>query len=351
MHPSSQIAVPPRRRPAEGVLGAVGDTPLIALRRLLERRDVEVFAKLEAANPGGSAKDRPAVAMLEDALLRGLVATGGTVVESTSGNLGVALATIARRRGLRFQAIVDPKITPENLARLLALGTHVECVTQPDDGGGYLLSRLRRVHGLCASSDRFVWPDQYTNPANPWAHEHGTGPELLAQSAGELDAVLVPVSTGGTLAGIARCLRREAPATRLVAVDVRGSVALGGQPAPRLLTGIGASRSSAFLSAAMFDERIFVADAAAFAFCRALVAATGIWIGGSSGATLAASVRLLTGQSELERIVCVCPDRGERYASTIYNDRWLAERGIDPDDLTIDPVQAISCAPRALIAA
>jgi 2,3-diaminopropionate biosynthesis protein SbnA len=329
----------------------VTGTPIAWIAMTIDGRPRTVGLKLEGANPSGSVKDRTAAALIKDLDRRRLLHRESIIVESTSGNLGVALATIARRRGLRFQAIVDPKITPENLARLLALGTHVECVTQPDDGGGYLLSRLRRVHGLCASSDRFVWPDQYTNPANPWAHEHGTGPELLAQSAGELDAVLVPVSTGGTLAGIARCLRREAPATRLVAVDVRGSVALGGQPAPRLLTGIGASRSSAFLSAAMFDERIFVADAEAFAFCRALVAATGIWIGGSSGATLAASVRLLTAQSGLERIVCVCPDRGERYASTIYNDRWLAERGIDPDDLTIDPVPAIRCAPRALIAA
>jgi 2,3-diaminopropionate biosynthesis protein SbnA len=324
-----------------------GGTPIVAITMTIEGRQHTVRLKLEGANPSGSVKDRTAAALIDDLERRALLRDGSVIVESSSGNLGVALAAIARRRGHRFRAIVDPKITPENLAKLVALEAQVELVTQPDGSGGYLLSRLHRVRELCASSDAFVWPDQYTNPANPRAHEQGTGPELLAQLADALDAVLVPVSTGGTLAGIARFVRGASPSTRIVAVDARGSVALGGQAAPRLLTGIGASRPAAFLSAGMYDERMRIADAEAFAFCRALAAATGVWVGGSSGATLAACARLLAAQPELDRVACMCPDRGERYASTIYNDSWLASHGIDPTRLTIDPVEAILHQPRA----
>lgn len=332
-------------------IGRAGGTPVVAITATIAGRQRTVHLKLEGANPSGSVKDRTAVALIEDLERRGLLRSGSIIVESTSGNLGVALATIARRRGYRFHAVVDPKLTPENHARLVALGAQVERVTRPDGSGGYLLSRLGRVRELCASSDAFVWPDQYTNPANPRAHEHGTGPELLAQLGGALDAVLVPVSTGGTLAGIARFLRRASPSTWIVAVDVAGSVALGGRAAPRLLTGIGASRPSAFLSAGMYDQGIQVRDAAAFAFCRGLAAATGVRVGGSSGATLAACARLLAAEPDLERVVCVCPDRGERYASTIYDDDWLASHGIEPARLTIDPVETIAEEPRALAAA
>jgi N-(2-amino-2-carboxyethyl)-L-glutamate synthase len=335
-----QCRRPPRRGPRPAST-RVGGTPLAGIAISIEGARRRVCLKLEGANPSGSVKDRAAAALIDDLERRGRLRSDSIIVESTSGNLGVALAAIARRRGYRFHAIVDPKITAENLARLGALGARVESVTQIDEGGGYLLSRLRRVRELCASSDAYVWPDQYTNPANPRAHERGTGPELLGQLAGAIDAVVVPVSTGGTLAGIARFLRRASPGTRVVAVDVRGSVALGGEAAPRLLTGIGASRPSAFLSAEMYDERIFVADADAFAFCRVLADATGLRVGGSSGAALAACTRLLADQPELERVACLCPDRGERYASTIFSDSWLASHGIDPAQLKIAPARAI----------
>lgn len=210
-----------------------------------------------------------------------------------------------------------------------------------DEAGGYLLSRLARVRELCASSDRLVWPNQYANLANPRAHEEGTGPEILGQMEGELDAVFVPVSTGGTLAGIGRFLRRESPATRIVAVDAAGSVALGGRPGPRLLTGIGASRRSSFLTRDLYDERSLVGDAAAFAFCRALAAATGVRAGGSSGAVLAACARNLAAHPELEHVVCLCADRGESYASTIFNDRWLRRQRLDARAAGLGPVEAI----------
>jgi N-(2-amino-2-carboxyethyl)-L-glutamate synthase len=324
-----------------------GDTPIARIALTIRGRTRTVHLKLEGANPCGSLKDRTAASLVDDLERRGLLHHGSVLVESTSGNLGVALAWIARRRGYRFVAVVDPKATPENLIRLRRLGARIELVETPDEAGGYLLSRLQRVRELCASSDALVWPDQYSNPANPRAHEQGTAPELLEQLHGRLDAIFVPVSTGGTLAGIARFLRRESPDTRIVAVDALGSVALGGRAGRRLLTGIGASRRSSFASVDLYDERVLVGDTEAFSVCRTLAAQTGIHVGGSSGATLAACARLLA-DSDIGRIVCLCADRGESYASTIYDDGWLTRHGILPAGLEPGPIEAIAPARRRL---
>jgi 2,3-diaminopropionate biosynthesis protein SbnA len=327
-----------------------GRTPIVQVVLTIAGRKRLVHLKLEGANPYGSLKDRTAASLLDDLEKRGLLRPGSVVVESTSGNLGVALAAFARARGYRFLAVIDPKTTIENLARLRQLGARIDIVRTPDSQGGYLLSRLERVAELCASSERFVWPDQYTNPANPAAHEHGTGPELFEQLHGELDAVFVPVSTGGTLAGIARFLRRESPAARIVAVDAAGSVALGGRAGPRLLTGIGASRRSSFLTLDLYDQHVLVRDPEAFACCRALASAAGIGTGGSSGAALAACARLLAAQPELDRVACLCPDGGDTYASTIYDDHWLAHHGITLDVSALRSIETIATADHLLTA-
>jgi 2,3-diaminopropionate biosynthesis protein SbnA len=300
-----------------------------------------VQLKLEGANRCGSLKDRTAQSLVDDLEQHGRLKRDCVLVESTSGNLGVALAWLARRRGYRFVAVIDPKTTPENVTRLRRLGARVELVDTPDATGGYLLARIERVRELCASSPRFVWPDQYANPANPRAHEHGTAPELLAQVGGELDAVVVPVSTGGTLAGIGRFLRRESPCTHVIAADAHGSVALGGRPGPRLLTGIGAGKRSSFATRDLYDEAVLVRDADAFAFCRALAANTGIEVGGSSGAALAACAHALARDPDLERVACICPDGGQSYRSTIYSDRWLTRNGIHLCPADLGPLEAI----------
>src|SRR5262245_27837850 len=163
-----------------------------------------VNLKLEGHNPGGSIKDRTALSLIESLEHRGALRPGSVVIDSTSGNLGVALAMIARARGYEFVAVVDPKTTDENLAKMSAMGAQLEHVRQPDETGGYLLSRLARVQELCASSHAFVWTDQYSNPANPAAHFRATGPEIYRDMDGQVDAVFVAVSTGGTLAGVGR---------------------------------------------------------------------------------------------------------------------------------------------------
>lgn len=345
------LAVRLSERRGDHELRRPGNTPTMRIALDIGGKERTVHLKLEGANPCGSIKDRTAASLVADLERRGVLGPGSILIESTSGNLGVALAWIARRRGYRFVAVIDPKTTPENLARLRALGVQIERVETPDETGCYLRSRLARVRDLLVFSDAFVWPDQYSNPAGPSAHERGTGPELLEQLHGNLDAVFVPVSTGGTLAGLARCLRRESPGTRIVAVDAAGSIALGGRPGPRLLTGIGAGRRSSFISTDLYDERAMISDAEAFAFCRALATQTGIRVGGSSGATLAACARVLAISPSLRRVACLCPDRGEMYASTIYDDDWLARNGIDPATLTLGPVNAITPPPRRRLVA
>lgn len=327
------------RYPVPG--GAPTQTPMARFDLVIGGGRRGIHLKLERENPGGSVKDRTARSLISDLERRGLLAPDSVLVESTSGNLGVSLARIARARGLRFVAVVDPGASAESVRRMRSQGATVEVVEDRDRAGGYLLSRLRRVRELCESSARFVWPDQYQNPANPLAHELGTGPEILDQMGGEVEAILVAVSTGGTLAGIARFFRRASPGTRLVAVDAIGSVALGGDAAPRLLTGIGASQRSRFLSSDLFDESILVGDREAFAVCRALARASGLRVGGSSGAVIAAAGRFLERERSARRVVCLCPDGGERYRSTIFDDAWLARHGLALDNSRLQPVEAI----------
>ena len=166
------------RAGAAGRVIPVGDTPMRAVDLVIEGAARRVGLKLEGHNPGGSIKDRTALSLIESLERRGALRPGSVVIDSTSGNLGVALAMIARARGYEFVAVVDPKTTEENLAKMSAMGAQSEHVRQPDEAGGYLLSRLARVRELCASSEAFVWTDQYSNPANPAAHFRSTGPEI-----------------------------------------------------------------------------------------------------------------------------------------------------------------------------
>jgi cysteine synthase len=248
---------------------------------------------------------------------------------------------LARDRGYQFSAVVDPNVTAEKIRRLHALGAETRIVESRDETGGYLLSRLACVREMLDEDPGLVWTNQYSNAANPEAHYLGTAPEIHRQMEHSVDAVFVAVSTGGTLAGIGRFFRETSPDTRIIAVDARGSVALGGSPGVRKLTGIGSGRRSEFVTPGLYDEIIYVGDCEAFAYCRAVDAATGMKIGGSSGAGLAACARYLQTHDKVERAVCVCADRGEHYASTIFSNSWLARNGLEVGRRHLAPVSAI----------
>lgn len=308
----------------------VGGTPLADLVATDRRTgtSARIGVKLEFLNRTGSVKDRTAVGLLQAAHRRSPLRAGDVVVESTSGNLGIAMASILVPLGCGFIAVIDPNIPPGARRELIRLGAEIHHVTAPDANGGYLINRLRAVEDLCAANPRYRWTNQYGDPANSEIHFLTTGPELLGQ-APDLDTVYVAVSTGGTLAGISAYLRAEQPAARIVAVDAEGSIALGGVPGQRLLSGIGASRASAFLTEHAYDAVVRVADAPSFAMSRALHTQTGVALGGSSGSVLYACVAQTTRTDRpARRPVCLAADGGRHYAGSFYDDDWLAAKGV-----------------------
>jgi cysteine synthase len=291
-----------------------------------------VLLKCEWHNPTGSVKDRTAASLVAAMAATEPLRPGTVVVESTSGNLGIALARLIGALDGRLIAVIDPKTPAGTRTALAAAGAEVVMVDEVDGTGGYLLNRLRTVRELCERHPEYRRPDQYLNPANPLVHQRTTGPEIVAQGGPELDAVYVAVSTGGTLAGIAAHLRVVRPRTQIVAVDVRHSMALGaGTPGPRLIPGIGSSRPSSFLSPHPHHRSVLVDDAAATAMCQMLVEDTGLRLGGSGGCALLACVGDLLGSRPPRRALCLCPDGGDKYLDTLYRDEWLETAGVLTD--------------------
>lgn len=308
----------------ESVFDCVGNTPVVALRRLFPERDAEVVAKLELLNPSGSMKDRSARYIVESGLQDGSIRPGARLIESSSGNFGIALAVAARVHGLRFTCVVDPKTTTANLALLHRLGAEVELVSEVDDAGGYLQSRLRRVRELLARTPGAVWVNQYANDRNWQAFYHGTGAELTEQLVRPPDYLFAAVSTTGSILGCSRRLRERFPALRVVAVDAVGSVIFGGAPGSREIPGIGSSRVPELCSPQEIDQVVHVDDVDAAHGCRELLATEGIFAGGSTGSVVAAIRRTLPSLPRPCRVVAIFPDRGDRYLDLVYDDEWLA---------------------------
>jgi N-(2-amino-2-carboxyethyl)-L-glutamate synthase len=306
-------------------------TPMIPVNVDIDGRIRRINLKLEGFNKFGSIKDRTAAALIDSVRSSVGLSSSLEIVESSSGNLAIAMAGRCAELGIRFRAVIDPKTPPRTVDYLLHFGATVELVDRPDKRGGYLLSRLARIRELMADDVvRRAWTNQYGNLANPYAHEYGTAPEIVRQAGRDFDAIFVAVSTGGTLAGIARYLRRVRPHVRIVAVDAAGSVVFGGPSGARRLTGIGSSQPSAFLRPWMYDHCITISDAEAFAACRALRAACSISVGGSSGAALTACMEDLRHHPEIRHPVVICPDLGCSYQDSIYNDEWIAGCGFAP---------------------
>lgn len=323
--------------PRDGVLEAIGSTPLVRLRRYLPATatgDGGLWLKLESANPGGSAKDRPAAAMLARALETGEVEPGGTVVESSSGNMGVGLAQACRFHGLRFICVADLRTSADKIAKMRAFGAEVEIIREPDPSLGDLLStRIARVAHLVAEIDGAFWPDQYENPANPDSHAAGTMREIL-DVAGELDAVFVATSTAGTLAGCAERLRDAGSAAELIAVDAEGSALYGGVSAPRLLPGLGAGIETGISQRLTPDRLLRIGAVDSVVGCRRLIDREAIFAGASTGAVLAAVTCLAPVLGPGARIAAIAPDGGADYLDTVYDDGWVErELGMDPSAL------------------
>ncbi|MEU2059153.1 pyridoxal-phosphate dependent enzyme [Streptomyces sp. NPDC013455] len=308
-----------------GAGDGLAPTPVVRLEVEVAGTPRELWLKLEGYNPYGSIKGRTALALWRDVADR--VAPDAGLVESTSGNLGLALAALAAAHRVPFTAVVDPRTSASLLYDIRALGARVVTVDVPDGAGGYLLNRLARVRALLRDHPGLVWTDQYRNPANPAAHAAWTAPELHWQTRGARLSVLVAVSTGGTLAGFRQYAAESGADWELVGVDAAGSAALGGAVGPRLLSGLGASRPSVFLPDG-HRPTVYVDPGEAVAMCLWLRDTTGIGVGASAGALVAAALRLFLADAGRTGVACLCPDGADRYLDTVYSPDWRRAHGM-----------------------
>jgi N-(2-amino-2-carboxyethyl)-L-glutamate synthase len=310
----------------DGILSTVGDTPLVLLRRLLPSVGFRLYAKLEAFNPGGSIKDRPALLILEEALRAGDIGPGTVVIESSSGNMGIGLAQACRYFGLRFVCVVDSKTSVQNLRVLRAYGAEIDLVTEPDPVSGELLqARLNRVQTLVQEIEGAFWPNQYANRRNPEAHYRTTMHEIATALAGKIDVLFVATSTCGTIRGCGEYIRDHRLGTRLVAVDALGSLIFSDQRAKRMIPGLGAGMRPPLCEPSLINDVVLVGDLDCVVGCRRLVERESILAGGSSGAVVSALMRLQDTIPDGASCVLIFPDRGERYLETIYDDNWVRE--------------------------
>jgi N-(2-amino-2-carboxyethyl)-L-glutamate synthase len=305
------------------ILESIGSTPLVKLSKLYPGLDQNVYAKVEASNPGGSLKDRPAHNIIEKAFQQGLIGAQTTIIESSSGNMGIGLAQVCAYRKLRFICVIDPKTTQQNISILKAYGAEVEFVSKPDpETGEFLGMRIKRVRELMEEIPDSFWPNQYSNKANAEAHFE-TMKEILAALDGKVDYLFCAVSTCGTMSGCGTYIREHKLSTKLWAVDAVGSVLFGGPRTKRLIPGHGASLIPDLFDATLKDEHIHVTDLDCVRGCRRLVAEEAILAGGSSGGIISAFDKVRSRIAEHSNCVLILPDRGERYLDTIYSDSWV----------------------------
>ncbi len=281
---------------------------------------MQLFAKLEYANPIGSIKDRPAFWILKQAAKRGEICDETTVIESSSGNFASALAAFTRLVDLRFIPVIDPNISATYESMLRRLCDRVVKVEERDDTGGFLKTRLRMVEQLCATTPHAYWTNQYANPDAVDAHYHLTAGDICADFD-SLDYVFIGVSTGGTIAGVSRRLKECYPRVRIIAVDTEGSVIFGDAPKKRHIPGVGSSIVPPLVAEAAIDDVVLVPERETAAACRELLVTHGLFAGGSSGTAFAAIKRYA---SKLARstVLFLCADRGTPYLDTVFDPAW-----------------------------
>ena len=294
----------------------IGGTPLVSLTRLTQRwgLDVTLLAKLEFLNPAGSVKDRVARNMIEDAEARGMLRPGSVIIEPTSGNTGIGLAAVAAVRGYRVILTMPDTMSAERRRLLAAYGAEV--VLTPGAQG--MQGAIDKAWELAAATPGSFVPGQFTNPANPAAHEQSTGPEIWRDTEGKLDYLIAGVGTGGTISGTGRFLKERVPALQVVAVEPEASPVLsGGAAGAHPLQGIGSGFIPATLDVHVYDEIMPISGAQAFDAARALAHTEGLLAGISSGAALAAAAQIARRpEAHGKTLVVLLPDSGERYLST-----------------------------------
>lgn len=296
-----------------------------------------LFLKCEGFNFAGSIKLKAATEMVEAAEREGKLIPGSILVESSSGNLGVALSMIAANRGYRFVCVTDSRCNLATRRLMEALGSEVHIITEADPEEGFLGARLRHVRELCASDSRYLWLNQYSNP-NSWKAHYRTTAPAIAREFPQLDVLFVGAGTTGTLMGCARWFKQWRPAVRIVAVDAVGSVTFGGPPGRRMIPGLGTSVRPDLLDESFVDEVLRVQEADAVSVCHRL-ARRGFLFGGSTGTVVSGATSWLARHDTRDlTAVAIAPDLGERYLDTIYQSNWVqdlyGDDVLDADELT-----------------
>ncbi|WP_449432241.1 2,3-diaminopropionate biosynthesis protein SbnA [Pseudomonas putida] len=291
----------------------------------LELRDVlpqtPVFVKLEGFSLSGSIKLKPALRMVERLELEGRLGHGKALVESSSGNLGLALAMVCASKGYPFICISDPNISPQTAKLIRAYGARLLIVEQRDRNGGFLGSRIALIEQLLEDDPNLVWTNQYSNINNVEAHMLSTGPAILRQFP-QPDLVFIGAGTTGTLAGVSRYLREHSPHTQVVAVDSLGSVTFGHPAGPRHIPGLGTSQAPEIRRHCCHDQLLMVPEEQAVTMCQHL-ARRGVLLGGSSGTVLAGVRSHAQHIAANACVVAIAPDLGDRYVDTLYNPEWV----------------------------
>ncbi len=332
--PQPDLAAPPVFKSA---LDLIGRTPMVELTRL-DTGPCRLFLKLENQNPGGSIKDRVALSMIAAAEDDGRLSPGGTIIEATAGNTGLGLAQVATLKGYKLILVVPDKMAREKILHLRAMGVDVR-LTRSDVGKGHPDYYQDLAQAIAEQTGGF-YVNQFENPANPAAHEAGTGPEIFAQMEEDVDAVVVGVGSGGTLTGIGRFMKRVSPKTRMVLADPAGSiladyVATGkiGEAGSWAVEGIGEDFIPANAQMDLVSKAYSIPDKESVETCRLLLKAEGILAGSSTGALLAAALRYCREQPTPQRVVTLACDTGGKYLTKVFNDIWVAAQGYDQREM------------------
>lgn len=306
----------------DGILSAIGNTPLVELNKLFPDQENKVYAKLEMQNPGGSTKDRTSLLMLSKAMEDGKITDNTTVVESSSGNMGIGLAQACRYLDLGLIVVTDPNINQHTLDILKAYGARIERVSQADTNGNYLKRRLQRVQEILNSTPQSYWPNQYANTFNPAAHLK-TMEEIVRACSDPPDYLLAATSTCGTIMGCATYAKNNRLSTKFVAVDAAGSVIFGQHGKNRLIPGHGAGRKSDLLDESLIDHVLNITDKECVIGCHELLNREAILAGGSAGAVVIAAKKMQSIIPKGSTCALIFSDSGERYLDTIYNHKWV----------------------------
>lgn len=300
-------------RVGNNILELIGRTPLVKLNRIVGKSDADVYLKLEYFNPGGSVKDRIALSMIEGAEERGELKPGSTILEPTSGNTGIGLAMVAAAKGYRAILVMPDTMSIERRNLLKAYGA--ELVLTPGAEG--MKGAIEKAAEIKKENPDYFIPQQFENPDNVKVHYETTAKEILEQTGGELDAFIAGIGTGGTITGVGRVLKENNRDVQIVAVEPSGSPVLsGGKPGPHKIQGIGAGFVPGILDTEIYDEILKIDNEEAFEWARRAAREEGILVGISSGATIAAAIKIARRLGEGKKVLAVVASSGERYLTT-----------------------------------